>query len=137
MTDLSKNKETPTLSPKQAENQTPEYLLLKEEIIGDLDTAVRKSQDGEITNIELFASAANAWRKAVRNSILKSAIEKEIRKRRMALHQMARLNIAKQGDPIKKRYNPNYWLGTLAIKENPQAFLLSRIASLRNLFESL
>jgi len=40
----------------------------------------------------------------------------------MALHQMARLNIAKQGNPIKKRYNPNYWLGTPAIKENPQAF---------------
>ena len=38
---------------------------------------------------------------------------------------------------IKKRYNPNYWLATPAIKENPQAFLLDRIASLRNLFGSL
>ena len=137
MTDLSKSKETLTPSPKQTEEQTPEYLLLKEEVINDLDTVVRKSQDGKITNLELFAGAANAWRKAIQNQILKSAIEKEIRKRRVALHQMARLNIAKQGDPIKKRYNPNYWLGTPAIQENPQAFLLDRIASLRNFFGSL
>jgi len=31
MTDFSKSKETLTPSPKQAEKQTPEYLLLKEE----------------------------------------------------------------------------------------------------------
>jgi len=131
------SKETPTSSPKQTEKQTPEYLLLKEEIINDLDAAVRKSQDGEITNLQLFAGAANAWRKAIRNSVLKSAIEKEFRKRRLVLHQLAPLNIAEQGDPIQKRYNPNYWLGTPAIKENPQAFLLDRIASLKNLFGSL
>jgi len=130
-------KEASTPSAKQNREQTPEHLLIKEEAINCLDTAVRKFQDGEITDLQLFASAANAWRKAIRNPILKSAIETEFKKRRLALHQTAPLNITKQGDPIKKRYNPNYWLGTPAMQENPQAFLLDRIASLRNLFSSL
>ena len=131
------SKETPILLPKQSERQTPEYLLLKEEVINDLDTIVGKSQDGEITDFELLAGAVNAWRKAVQNPILESTIQEEFRERRLLLHQTARINIAEQGDPIKKRYDPNYWLATPAIKKNPQAFLLDRIASLRNLFGSL
>jgi len=125
------NKETPISS---------EHLLLKKEVINDLDIAVRKFQDGKATDLQLLqllAAAINAWKKATQNPILKPAIEKELRKRRMALHQMAQLDIVKQGDPIQKRYNPNYWLGTPAIQENPQAFLLDRIDSLRNLFGSL
>ena len=132
------NKEAPTLSPKQTIEQTPEHLLLKEEVINDLDTAVRESKDGEINNLQLITSAVDAWEKANRNLILKSAIEKEMKKRRMALHQMMALDIAKQGDPTKKRYNPDNWQkNTPGIEENSKDFLLSRIDSLRSLFESL
>jgi len=133
------NKETPAPLPKKTIEQTPEHLLLKEEVINDLDIVVKRFQDGETDNLQLLAGAVNAWEKANQNPILKLAIKKEIKKRRMALHQMMPLvNITKHGDPIKKRYNPHNWpKDTPGIEESSQAFLLSRIDSLRSLFEGL
>ena len=119
------------------ENQNqPEHLALKENIIDGLDKAVEKFQKGEISDLQLFAHAVNTWKEVNRNEKLKSSLEEEMRKRRMALHQMASLDISK-GDPVKKRYNPNYWLFTEQIGEDPQGFLLDRIASLKNLLERL
>jgi hypothetical protein len=136
MTDLSK--EIPASSPEKTIEQTPEHLLIKEEVINDLDIAVRKSQDGEIDNLQLLTGAVNAWEKANQNQTLKLAIKKEIKRRRLTLHQMMSLDIAKHGDPFKKRCNPYNWpKDTPGIEKNSQAFLLSRIDSLRSLFESL
>lgn len=123
------------LNRSESQNQ-PEHLVLKENIIDGLDEAVERFQEGEISDLQLFAHAVNAWKEVNRNENLKLSLEEEMRKRRMALHQMAPLDISK-GDPIKKRYNPNYWIGTKQMRENPQDFLLDRIASLKNLFESL
>ena len=124
------------LNRSESQNQ-PEHLVLKENIIDGLDEAVERFQEGEISDLQLFAHAANAWREANHNPAIKSALEEEMRKRRLALHQMAPLNIPKHGDPIRKRYDPNYWLGTEELRNDPKGFLLNRIASLKNLFESL
>ncbi|PIS15078.1 hypothetical protein COT63_01870 [Candidatus Shapirobacteria bacterium CG09_land_8_20_14_0_10_38_17] len=129
------NEETPISN--QEGKQTPEHLLSKNEIIDRLDDAVKQSEEGEISDLQLFAHAANAWREANHNPAIKSALEKEMRKRRLVLHQIAPLDIPKHGDPIRKRYNPNYWLGTEELRNDPKGFLLNRIASLKNLFESL
>ena len=131
------NEETPGPSPDQNKEKTVKHFLSKNEIIDRLDDAVKQSEEGKISDLQLFAHAANAWREANHNPAIKSALEKEMRKRRLVLHQIAPLNISKDGDPIRKRYDPNYWLGTEELRNNPKGFLLNRIASLKNLFESL
>ena len=87
------------LNRSESQNQ-PEHLVLKENIIGGLDEAVERFQEGEISDLQLFAHAVNAWKEVNRNENLKLSLEEEMRKRRMALHQMAPLTSAR--DPIKK-----------------------------------
>lgn len=124
---------------EEAKETVTEHLLLKEEIINALDEAVSDFQDGEINSLRMFAQVLNAWNKAYENPTLKTMIEQALRKRRQAMHQLARLDIAKYGDPVRKRYNPQYWLGEMPreFKGKEEVYLLDKINSLREFFVSL
>lgn len=116
-----------------------EHLLLKEEVINDLDQAVSDFQDEKIGGLEMLARAVNAWRKANENEALKKMIKEEMRRRRIGIHQIARLDISKHGDPIEHRYNPKYWVVKMPkyLKGKEEEFVLDRIGSLREFFVSL
>lgn len=124
---------------KDKETTIAEHLLLKEEVINDLDQAVSDSQDEKISDLELFARAVNAWKKANENETLRKMIKEEMRRRRLQLHQIAQLDISKHGDPIKQRYNPNFWLIKMPeyFKGKEEEFILDRIKSLREFFVNL
>ena len=80
MTNFSE--ETPGPSPDQNKEKTVKHFLSKNEIIDRLDDAVKQSEEGKISDLQLFAHAANAWREANHNPAIKSALEEEMRKRR-------------------------------------------------------
>jgi len=115
--------------------------LLKEEIIGGLGQAISDFQDKKISGLSLFAEASGAWRKANRNETLKAEIEKAIRRMRLTIHQLAPINISEQSDPVRQRYNPNYWLGDIRKEfkneEEIEKFILGRTQSLKEFFENL
>lgn len=121
------------------ETAIAEHLLLKEEVINDLDSAVSDFQDQKIGGLEMLTRAVNAWNKANENAVLKKMIKEEMRRRRQQLHQIAYLDISKHGDPIKQRLNPNFWLVNMPeyFKGKEEDFVLDRIGSLREFFVSL
>ena len=113
--------------------------LLKEEVINDLDTAVRRHNDGEIDSLELYAEAVNVWRKANKNKTIRARIKEGIKKRRMVVHQMAAIDIPEGGDPLRQRYDPNHWMGSIPdeFRGREEEFILERIGSLREFFEHI
>lgn len=121
------------------ETTIAEHLLLKEEVINDLDLAVSDYQDQKIGGLEMLARAVNTWNKANENEALRKMVNDEMRRRRQQLHQVAYLDISKRGDPIKQRYNPNLWLVKMPeyYKGKEEEFVLDRIRSLREFFVSL
>lgn len=113
--------------------------LLTETTINKLDEAIHKFQEGELKSIGLWTEVVNIWRSTCQQGILNERIAQEMKTRRIVLHQMTPFTLEKQGDPIRNRYDPNYWVGTIPpeLRNNPELFLLDRIASLRNFFQSL
>lgn len=116
-----------------------EHLLLKEEAITRLDQTVTDFQDEKINSLQMFAQVLNTWNKAYANPELKKLIDQEFRKRRQAMQQFGSLDIGRRGDPIRKRYSPQYWLGEIPeeLKNKQEVFILDRIKTLRSLFASL
>jgi hypothetical protein len=114
-------------------------LLLKEEVINDLDKVIRGFQDGEIDSLRMYCGVVNAWRKANKNEELRGMIEEEMRRRRQQLHQVAQLDISEQGDPVRQRFDPNLWLGKIPeeLSKREEKFVLDRIGGLRGFFVSL
>ena len=125
----------------EEEKKVEEHLLLKEEIINDLDLATKGFQEGELTESMMYIKVLDAWEKANTNKRLHQLIEGEIRRRRMVIHhQIGEIDISK-GDPIRIRYNPAYWFTNVPeefkSKEKLQVFILDRIKSLREFFVNL
>jgi len=89
----------------------------------------------------LVAGCVFAWARARQNEGLKKKIEEEMRRQRLFLHQNFGLDIQKDGDPIRKRYDPSCWLGNLPPdlngNEEKEAYIGYRINCLREFMESL
>lgn len=126
----------------EEEKRVEEHLLLREEIINDLDSAVKDFQEGEITDLAMYARVKNAWAKANTNKKLHRLIDEKIREKRMVIHhQIAEIDISK-GDPVRAIYDPNRWLTNVpkefkVSEEKFREFILGRIKYLREFFVNL
>jgi hypothetical protein len=125
----------------EEEKKVEEHLLLKEEVINELDSAVKAFREEEITDLGMYARVKNAWEKANADPKLHKMIEKEIKIRRLRLHQLVEIDISK-GDPIRARYDPAYWFTNVPAEfkvneEKFRGFILDRIGSLREFFVNL
>jgi len=123
--------------PRGAPEENP--LVLKEKVVNDLDEVVRGFQDGEIDGFRMYCGVVNAWRRANKNEELKRMIGEEMKRRRQQLHQVARLDISRHGDPVRQRFDPNLWLGRVPeeLSKEEEKFVLDRIGSLREFFVGL
>lgn len=126
---------------EESKETTSEDIQLKGGIVSQLEGAISDFQEEKISGHELLAEASNAWKKAIRNKELKARIEGAMRKMRLAIHQLAPLDVHQHGDPIMQRYNPNYWLGDIRkefkSEEEIEKFILERTRSLKEFFENL
>lgn len=111
-----------------------EERLLREEILNDLDEAISAFQNNEIDGLGLLAKAVDSWKKANSNEVLADSIKSGLRKQRRILQGFGALDIARHGDPARKRYDPNYWMGAIPKEfkaEKTEEFIIDRMQSLR------
>jgi len=122
----------------KSQSEVSELTVVKEGVISDLGAAVESYDGGDIDSLKMLARACNAWKKVNRNPQLKRKLEEEMRRRRQYLHAMAGLDMS-EGDPVKERYDPNYWVGKIPpeFKGKEGEFIKDKIGSLSNLFQAL
>ena len=114
--------------------------LLSEEVLNNLDSAINNFLENKSGEGKLVSQAAAVWEKAMQNQELSKAIEEALRQRRKALTQgFGALNIAKHGDPVRNRYDPNTWMDTVPPEfEGREAdYFLDRVHSLRAFLSGL
>jgi hypothetical protein len=105
--------------------------------IEGLKKAIEAFEGEQIDAAGLVAGATNIWNNLNSNSEIKVKIEEEMRDRRMALHQMAAIDISRNGDPVRRRYDPSMWMQSIPeyMKDHPKEFAVDRCKSLLNLLE--
>ena len=114
--------------------------LLREEVLNSLDSAVKDFLENKSGEGKLVSQAVTAWDKAMQNQVLSKAIEGGLRQKRKVLTQgFGSLDLAKHGDPVRKRYNPNYWMETIPpeFEGSKASYLLDRAHSLRNFLSGI
>jgi hypothetical protein len=106
--------------------------------IEGLKNSIEAYDQGKIDAAALVLGATNVWENLNSHSEVKVKIEEEMRDRRMALHQMAPIDISRNGDPVRRRYDPNMWMQSIPefMKDHPKEFVVDRCKSLLNLLEA-
>lgn len=106
--------------------------------IEGLKKSIDAYEQGKIDAVGLVMGATNVWENLNSDSEAKMKIEEEMRDRRMALHQMAPIDISRNGDPVRRRYDPNMWMQSIPefMKDHPKEYALDRCKSLVNLLEA-
>ncbi len=119
---------------------TPEKLDSKDQlelaIIG-----LRSAISGYYSNPnvgDLITSAQTVWTNINSDKTLRFKIDRKIRDMRMALNQMAQLNLSK-GDIARRRYDPYKWLANVPedYKNKTEEFVLGRIQTLLEFLKNL
>jgi hypothetical protein len=63
---------------EESQSEIPSVTEVKEEVISDLDGAVKSYDDGDIDGFGMLARACSAWKKVNGNSELKQKLEVEM-----------------------------------------------------------
>lgn len=86
----------------------------------------------------LLNTSLYVWEGVNSSEKVRLLIEEEIRQKRIILNQFATLDIGKDGDPVRRRYDPNLWQGNIPkqFEFNKGGYILERSESLLQFLES-
>lgn len=106
--------------------------------IEDLKKSISDFQGNVIQSDELLMKALGAWLKVNGDPVYQQKLDNRIRDMRVQRNMMSPIDI-RQGDPIKKRYDPNLWMKSIPsdLAGKPYLHILDRSKALLDLFEAI
>ena len=111
---------------------------LKGDATKQLEEIAEDFTNNRIDSMGFYMSARNIWENINRNPVLRGKINDALRQQRLAIHQIAAIDMSK-GDPIRKRYDPNEWLKNIPpeLMNKKDIYLQDKVRSLRNLIKNI
>jgi len=111
---------------------------LKGNAIKQLEEITEDFTNNKIDSVGLYMSARNIWGNINRNPVLREKIDEALKLQRLAVRQVAVIDISK-GDPIRKRYDPDEWLKSIPpeLMNKKNVYFQDKVKSLLNLFRSI
>lgn len=126
-------------SQGKTETQVSDAELLRRKLLGKLEEVIEDSKTVGLDVISLHTKASAVWSEAIKNKKLNEIMSLDMQRKRFALHQMMNIDIKKDGDPIKVRYNPTLWLEKIPkeYEGREEEYLLGKVKTLKDFFENL
>lgn len=84
----------------------------------------------------LYFGALVVWDGVANNPVLHKIVEEGLEKKRQEMTSAFTVDFSK-GDPIQKRYDPNFWMEDIPKKVKPTVYIYDRCKSLLSFLESL